>query len=163
MSVNITDDGRRTALAEPEWFPRPDGLERAVVFQPGYSHDQTGDPKRDYGQHGMEIIWYLRGPRGVAVFKLFAGWLPGLKGIPPSLADVYPIGADIGYHAPVPQYEGQEDYRRDDCTLLPGGTCYYDGSRLSAEGVATAFTEHGEPAVWAALEGQYEDIKEARP
>ena len=158
MSINITDDGRRTVIAGPEWFPRADGMERAVVFQPGFKHDRAGDPGRDYGQHGMEIIWYLRGPKGAAVFNLFAGWVPGVKGIPPALSEFYPTGSDLGYHALVPQYEGQEDYRRDDCTLMPGGTCYYDGSGLAAERVATAFIEHGEPAVWAALESRYEDI-----
>lgn len=164
--VNITPEGRRLVVAEPEWFPRPDGLERAVVFGPGYNSAQTGNPHADFGVHGMEIIWYLRGPLGVAQFMLYTDWIPGTlrpgHGLPPAGMSFpridYPMGADLGYHAPVPQWEGQEEYRRDDCRLLPGGTCYYDGSGMAAERVAKEFVLAGEPAVWAALEDRYADL-----
>ena len=74
MNINIKD-GRRTVIAGPEWVPHRDDLERAVVFQPGFSSERTGDPSRNYGVHGMEIRWYLRGPNGVTQFAMNAGWV----------------------------------------------------------------------------------------
>ncbi len=161
-SVNIRD-GRRTLVIEPEWFPRPDGLERAVVFQPGYNSGT-----REYGVHAMEVRWLLRGPNGAAQFLVYTGWTPGHlspgmglqpEGCPPMPARQYPTGADLGYHALVPQYEGHEDYGRLDCDVLPGGACYYDGSGLAADRLAKEFVTRGEPAVWAALEERYAGLK----
>jgi hypothetical protein len=157
--VNITSDGRRTVVAEFEWFPRPDGLERAVVFQPGYNG--TGV----HGVHGMEITWLLRGPKGGVQFKLFTDWIPGKRspghGLSPDGSydswDLFPMGVDLGYHARVPQYEGQEVYGRDDCEVT-GGRCYYDGSGMAAERLAKEFIVQGEPVIWAALEAEYQGL-----
>ena len=166
MSVNI-EDGCRTLIAPIEWFPRPDGLERAVVFQPGYNSGS-----REYGVHGMEIRWLLRGPNGAAQCVFFTDWTPGElkpghglppRGYPPLPRRQYPMGADLGYHALVPQYEGQENYARADCDVIPGGICYYDGSGMASELLAKEFTEHGEPVIWAALEAQYADLKVSTP
>ncbi len=167
MSVNITADGRRTASPEIEWFSRPDGMERAVIFRPGYNGDPDAPPSRNYGVHGMEIAWYLRGPKGVTQFVMFTRWVPGElspghglppDGYPPRPGDQYPDGANLGYHAPVPQYDG-DGYVRGDCAFLPGGRCYYDGSGLAAMDLAREFVEKGEAAVWAALEDRYRDLK----
>lgn len=155
MNINITKEGRRTNIAMPDWYPRPDGTERAVVFQPGYTAERTLDPRKDFGKHGMEITWYLRGPKGVTYFGLMAGWVPGEKGVPRRLADIFPSGVGMGYHSPTPQFEGQP---RAVCTLLPGGFCYCDSSGLAAHDLIPVFIVHGEPAVWAALEGRYEDL-----
>lgn len=136
-----------------EWYPRPDGTERAVIFVPGYVDTE---PHR-YGKQGMEIRWVLRGPKGATQFVMYTDWLPGQKGGDPRTADMFPIAADLGYHARVPQFEGQEDYARDDCDIL-GGRCYYDGSGLRAEPVMTEFIRNGETAIWAALEAEYERL-----
>jgi hypothetical protein len=163
MSINITADGKRTVTAKPEWFPRPDGLERAVVFQPGYSGDRTADPRHSYGVHGMEITWFLRGPAGAVQFQIFTNWVPGElspgHGLPPAGRrferlpfEHYPMGTDLGYHSPVPHYEEQPG--RDDCHIL-AGRCYYDGSGLAADRLVKEFVVKGEPAVWAELESYY--------
>jgi hypothetical protein len=142
-AINITEDGRRTVTAEIEWFPRPDGLERAVVFQPGYSGKRTADPRKNYGVHGMEITWFLRGPKGGIQFKVYTNWVPGPlspgHGLPPAGMvfprqefDHYPMGADLGYHARVSQWDGDAEWcRREDCEIT-GGVCYYDGSGCMA-------------------------------
>lgn len=66
-----------------------------------------------------------------------------------------PQPADLGYHSPVPMYEGQT--KRDDCQYLPGGTCYYDGSSLAAESVFNILVEQGSEGVWKHLEEVYND------
>jgi hypothetical protein len=154
MSINI-ENGRRTLVAKPEWFPRPDGTERAVIFQPGYSSDRTGNPRTDYGKHGMEIRWLLRGPNGVTQFAIGAGWVPGEKGISPRVASCYPMGVDLGYHDYQPHYEDQPSM---ECDLLEGGMCFYDSSGLNADRVMEQFIIHGEPVVWAELEEYYRDL-----
>jgi hypothetical protein len=163
--VNIGENGRRAAIAEIEWFPRPDGLERATLFQPGYNGDPSAPSAKNYGVHGMEITWLLRGPKGGVQFKLFTDWIPGERspghGLSPdgtyTAWDMFPMGADLGYHARVPQYDGQEDYARDGCEVT-GGRCYYDGSGLRAESLAKEFVVHGEPVIWRALEDEYEAL-----
>jgi len=167
VSVNITAEGRRLVTPELEWFPRPDGTERAVVFIPGYNGDPDAPPARNYGVHGMEIWWYLRGPRGAAHFGIFTEWTPGeLRpghgrsplGYPVREASQYPSGADLGYHARVPQWDGQEIYARKECGII-GGRCYCDGSGLQADSLAREFTQYGESVIWAALEAEYATLK----
>ena len=171
MGVNITAEGRRTMVPEIEWLPRPDGTERAIAFIPGYNGDRTRDANKDFGVHGMEIWWYLRGPRGAAHFGVFTDWIPGKLypghgrmpvGMQEMPASQYPNGADLGYHARVPQWDGQEAYGRDDCTVIDG-RCYGDGSGLRADALAKTFTELGEPAIWAALELEYLNLSTEAP
>jgi hypothetical protein len=144
---------KRTHFAEPVFYPAGD-YERAVLFQPGYRTD-----RKTYGKHGMDITWYLRGPRGVTQFAMSTGWVPGQSGIEPSISDCYPMATDLGYHALCPQYEGQEQYGRTDCHVLPEDvTCYYDGSGLNAEPVLTRFLVEGEPAIWRALAEYHDEL-----
>jgi hypothetical protein len=164
MSVNITSDGKRTVVAEIEWLPRPDGLERAIVFQPGYNGDRTDNPRHDYGVHGMEITWYLRGPKGAVQVQFFTDWIPGPvypgHGLSPSgfkeTWSPQPTAAGLTYHCRVPQYEGQRPCR-DECPII-GGLCYSDTGYSASDPIAEAFVIHGEPAVWAALEVRYQEL-----
>jgi hypothetical protein len=140
-----------TVLA-PAWAPADDNFERAVVFESGWN-DRGGQ----YGVHGMEIRFLLRGPKGVAQFVMNAGWIPGEKGISPRLADYFPSGSDLGYHAHVPQYDGAME-GRSECPYLDGKPCFYDGSGLQAEPVLTDFIQRGEVAVWEALRERHDDL-----
>lgn len=133
---------KRTVTAEPIWYTAGDA-ERAVVFQPGYRTD-----RKSYGQHGMEVGWFLRGPRGVTQFKMFTGWVPGLSRDQHEVTA--PMGADVGYHALCPQYEGHYEMGGA-CSILGGKACYYDGSGLAAEDLLRRFLIEGEPAVWQTL------------
>lgn len=166
-------DGRRTWVAPIEWFPHPDGLERATVFQPGFNSKPTVDPRKDYGVSGMEITWYLRGPKGAIQFQLYTDWTPGRvypgHGLMPDLScghyrksldgeweSMYPMGAELGYHARNPQFPDQGPLT-DECRIL-GGTCYYDGSVMAAHDLAKRFVVHGEPVIWAVLEDRYREL-----
>lgn len=141
------------------WSPRPDGLEESVQFAPGYNCPERGP--QSHGVHGMEIHWNLRGPAGAVWLAMFTGWTPGElypgHGLPPSgrIADrsLYPDGAGLGYHARVPQYEGQEAWR-DECGVI-GGLCYYDVWLSGADEPVGRFAAEGEQVIWDALEGRY--------
>lgn len=152
---------------------RDDGMEESVQFVRGYNCEARGP--RSHGVHGMEIWWYLRGPLGGAQFRLSTDWIPGQlspgHGLSPDgtcgcmhrslvtgrLEQYWPSGADVGYHARVPQWEEQEPIH-DDCPVI-GGVCYYDGSGMRAHHLAREFVELGEHVIWAELEKVYADIR----
>lgn len=89
------------------------GFERWLVFKPAFDH--IDDPKKkQYGQHCMEIQFYLIGEKGAVHFILMSGMMKKkslermkIKGT----LDILPImqmGVDVGYHSPTPQFKGQE-------------------------------------------------------
>ncbi len=155
------------------WSPRPDGLEESVQFTPGYNCPVGS--MQGHGVHGMEICWYLRGPNGGAQFRIYTDWTPGPvrpgHGIAPDGSSNrydrspvtgeweprYPMGADVGYHARVPQWEGDKPIS-DDCPVI-GGVCYYDGSGMRADKLVREFIPHGEEVIWHELEDVYRSIR----
>jgi hypothetical protein len=146
----VTPDGATAPVSAPthavvQWYPGADGFERAVVFEPGWN-DHGGR----YGVHGMRIQFLLRGPKGVTLFLMGTGWVPGDKGVDGRVADLFPFASDVGYHAHVPQYEGAMG-GRSACEYLDGVPCFYDGSGLSAEPIMADFIRRGDVAVWEAL------------
>lgn len=150
------------------WARLDDGFEQAVQFIPGYNCPEPGG--RGHGVHGMKIRWYLRGPNGAAQFLLFSNWIPGElrpgHGLPPSGSPVsehvdsllrFPMGADVGYHARVRQYDDQE-LMSGTCHVIDG-PCYYDGSGLAGYELGKRFIVDGEPAIWQALRDWYGRIE----
>lgn len=69
---------------------------------------RSPDPKTNYGIHGLDVWFILKGPKGATQFAV--------------------TGFDVGYHSLEPQYEGQT---KMECTMF--GECYYDGSSLRAD------------------------------
>lgn len=65
--------------------------------------------------------------------------------------ELYPV--DVGYHSPVPTYEGQKVFS-EDCGII-GGRCYYDGTSLGAEELLSRLSANGVDAVWDELEQWY--------
>jgi len=147
--------------ARVRWTPRPDGCEESVQFRPGYNCPDA----HGHGVHGMEIRWYLRGPRGAVWLRMSTDWIPGElrpgHGLPPSglIADRVssPDGRGTGYHARVPQYEGQE-IESGNCDLI-GVPCYCDANYGGADEPVERFVAEGERAIWDALESAYADLK----
>lgn len=133
---------------DPVWYAAGDA-ERAVVFEPGY--DSGG---YDYGVHGMNIRWLLRGPLGVTQFLVFTSWIPGQVDVP-NLNDrtFGPMGADLGYHA----RNRNADYQTpsDSCEYLNGDPCFYDGSGLQAQELLQKFVVLGETVIWETLQDRY--------
>ena|SRR3990167_2678637 len=126
-------------------------MKKTVEFLPAWDK-RSADPKENYGIHGAEMIWYLKGKCGVIQFRVMLNWyLPQNENdIPDPCRKAIP--ADIGYHSPTPQYEYQMPYK---CDLLPEGQCYYDGSTLHAEKIFNILVAEGGEAVWKKLEEIY--------
>lgn len=125
---------------------REDVFRREITFSAAYDKRHP-DPSKNYGLHGVNMRWLLIGPKGAIQFLVFTGWqLPGID-------DTDPMAADIGYHSPVPMYEGQKPMGK--CDVLAEGDCYYDGSPLNAEPVFELLRTGGSDAVWARMEEEY--------
>lgn len=148
------------------WAPHPgrEDLEQAVHFTVGYI-DPTNGP-RSIGRHGMNLRFLLKGPKGVTQFLVYTNWMPDPDHIlPESLGKrgyfdlMAPMGADVGYHAYAPQWEGQEGSgtRFSECDVL-GVQCFYDGSGLRATELLRKFVVDGTPAVWSELESYYDSL-----
>lgn len=74
----------------------------------------------------FRLTYYCVGPQGATQFALRLRVGPAVHEY-----DRLVEAMDLGYHAPSPQYDGQD--RMDACHLLPDGHCYYDGSGLNAD------------------------------
>jgi hypothetical protein len=144
-------------------------LQRELIVYPAYDRRSEG-----YGQHCVDMLWLVKGELGVIQFRLFTGWSAAVIGKPDldwsdlhaTLPRMYettekvwpPMPADIGYHSPVPKYEGQEPMGK--CDLLPQGFCYYDGSGLNADRYFSILVHEGGEALWKALEQYYAELFE---
>jgi hypothetical protein len=135
-------------------------FEKIITFSAAYDK-RDPNPSKNYGIHGVEIRFVLKGKAGATQFVVYTDWyLPHVQReffLKPlarlSFLVLKPSGADIGYHSPTPQYEGQT--KRDKCEYLNGRSCYYDGSGLSADEFIPKFLAGGSDAVWKMLEKEY--------
>lgn len=122
-------------------------------------------PSKNYGIHGLDVWFILKGPKGATQYMFNAGiYLPHVEEeYLRRNIDLFSYkdcgkfsGYDVGYHAKEPQFEGQQPH--GDCDIL-GGQCYYDGSGLfAAEKTKEFFSIRGEsiePHIWKFLEEQY--------
>ena len=66
-----------------------------------------------------------------------------------------PMAADLGYHSPVPMYDGQSPLL-ETCEYLDGKPCYYDGSTLYADKIFNeVFLPEGSDGLWKRMEAEY--------
>lgn len=148
-------------MSEPSQLARETAFKREIVFRPAWDK-RSNDPKKNYGIHGVEMLWLLKGPNGVIQWLVYTNWhldhvereLDGKSsGRFPHLS-CHPQPADLGYHSPVKMYDGQEVMTQS-CEHLGGKPCYYDGSGLNAVPIFTLLKEQGSEAVWRELEAYY--------
>ena len=139
-------------------------MERIIRFTPAWDK-RSDDPKKNYGVHGVELGFYLKGEKGTVQFKIFTNWFQPhvakeFKHRDWDFDDLWcpfkPLPADLGYHSPVPMYEDHHAVG-ENCEWT-GGVCYYDGSSLAAEKIFEILTESGDEGVWKALEDYYAEI-----
>lgn len=89
---------------------------------------RTDNPSTNYGIHGLDVYFILLKDNCAVQFLLsFASYLSSVK---TSYSGGEIKAFDLGYHSPKPMYEGQPS---NECHLLEGGICYYDGSCLNAD------------------------------
>jgi hypothetical protein len=136
----------------------PNGFRRRIYLNGAFDRRHP-DPSKNYGIHGMDLRFVLLGPKGAVQFVCYTGMqLPSVREElwRKRRTEQYdlgaPMGADIGYHAIEPQYEGQSQM---DCEYTGTGKCYYDGTSLGAEGFMPTFLAGGDEAVWTMLEDRY--------
>lgn len=135
---------------------------RRVTEMSGAWDKRHKNPAKNYGIHGMELRFVLTGPAGAVQFVVYtqihldivARELWAKRDQPYAYETSRPMGADIGYHSPVPMYEGQT-VQQDSCEYLDGRPCYYDGSGLRADEFMPEFLAGGSNAVWAMLGREY--------
>lgn len=135
--------------------------EKLIQFLPGFDKRHP-DPTKNYGIKGMEIKFVLKGEKGATQFVIYTDWYPTevqkeyfYKGLDRKYFSVRPMGADIGYHSPIPMFEDQKPII-ESCEYIDGKPCYYDGSGLAAEKLVPLFLEMGVDVVWNKLEEDYE-------
>ena len=137
-------------------------MEKLIECGPGYDK-RDPNPSKDYGICGMHIRFVLIGDKGATQFVIFTDWYPpdtqqrlfdeAQPGM--SFFSMKPMGADVGYHSPVSQYDGQEPID-DECPYLDGKPCHYDGSGLAADALVKVFLVEGVDAVWDELQDEYD-------
>lgn len=152
------------------------GFERIVTIRPAFDGRNGSDPKwrtpgmkpddgtpnTDYGIHGCELCFVLKGPLGATQFIVYTDWfLPHVQEESSRRSfrfdRIQPQVADVGYHSPKPMYDGQTVIHGE-CPYLDGRPCYYDGSGLRAdEWVRDILLPKGSDGVWAALEEDYRE------
>lgn len=147
-------------------------MEKIITFSPAFDK-RNSEPNKNYGIHGVDLRMILKGDNGAVQFILYTSWqLPHVakelenkilreavtgKFNEYSLSIFHPLPADLGYHSPTPQYEGQS-IASESCEYCGGKPCYYDGSGLNAERVYKVLLEEGSEGVWRELEDYYNNI-----
>lgn len=140
-------------------------LNRKIVFAPAWDK-RSNDPHKNYGIHSAEMRWFVFNDKGAVQFIVYTNWhLPHVQAeldnkpksdkFPHLLC--HPQPADVGYHSPVPQYDGQTA-ASSNCEFLGGKPCYYDGSGLQAIDIFNTLVAEGSEAVWKELERRHEDL-----
>lgn len=129
-------------------------LEREVLVTPAYD-------KRDNGKGACLIYFYLKGSKGAVQFQICTDWyLPHNQRedrdwwakYNAKFDTIQPQGWDVGYHSLEPQHEDQTSMN---CTVVPGGKCYYGGSSWMADEWVKGFLEGGTEWLWPKLEEYY--------
>lgn len=115
------------------------------------------DPKKNYGIHATDIWFILKGPKGAVQYGVtLPCYLPHIEKTDPYMDEIH--GFDVGYHSPVPMYEGQSSSK---CEHTSTGTCYYDGSSLRADDwtkdIFSTIGRHPDEILWEKLEQEYKE------
>ncbi len=134
-------------------------LEKILETVPAYDKRHK-DPKKNYGIHGVELKFILKGRKGAVQFVISTGWhLPHvLKESSRGGLNTYVMPFDLGYHSYKPLYDGQ--FKTEKCSYLNNKPCYYDGSVLNAEEPYKILASQGINALWKYLEKYYNSVFE---
>lgn len=135
------------------------GFRRTLQVSPPYDK-RHADPTKNYGIHGLEFRYFLGKNNRAIQFVVYTPiYLPAVADELFELGRSLKYntfrcqGADVGYHSPMPQYDGQ-GCMDDNCTHT-GGPCYYDGSGLRAEEWMVDWFAGGSDAIWPKMEQEW--------
>lgn len=113
---------------------------------------------RKYGQHGMEIGYYVKGPLGGVSILQFTPWcVPKNKSINYASAlnhnkFMAPELVSVNIHSKTPMHENQTP--TEDCKLT-GGDCYCDSSFLYAADWTEGFIHGGSEWLFSKMKDYY--------
>lgn len=136
-------------------------FERIVRVKPAF--DKRYDyPKKNYGVSSVLILFFLKGEMGAIQFVINTNWfvptarehLRQFEHIQRTSLIMKPQGWDVGYHSPKPMYEGHTSMDQE-CDLVEGGKCYYEGTTLYAEEWIEDFVAGGTEWLWPRMEEEY--------
>ena len=150
-------------------------FERIVEFSPAFDRRHS-DPAQNYGIGGVQIRFVLKGPVGAVQFVVSTHWyLPHIQRekrawqfeFATRYDEIDPQGRHLGYHAdsqhPIRDWHSDRPQTADEwltpsreCSYVPSGRCFYDGSVLAAERLVTVLLEEGGDGVWQELEQYYD-------
>ena len=134
------------------------GYVRSLTLVPPFDKRHS-NPNKNYGIGGINLRCELIKNCRAVQFVAFLGiHLPHVtEELWHNSKSIYNpfsgMDADVGYHSPTAQYEGQKPLQ-DDCPITKG-LCYYDGSGLRAEKWYKIFLEEGIDKIWEMLEIEY--------
>lgn len=136
-------------------------MEREVSFRAAYDK-RDPDPNKNYGVHGVDIFFVLRGEQGAITFCLFTDWvLPHVArwwesiGATRFCDPFVPQTGGLTFHSASPHPDGSGP---NECNWLPGGRCYQRmSSTIHEREVADRLIREGGEGVWAAMEGWYKE------
>ena len=144
-------------------------LKRTFEIIPGYDYRDNPE-KIQYGQHCMNMRFFVSGELGVVQFVLSTGWYPEMIAKPTAdwqeLLRVIdsgmnaPMAVDLDYHSPVARYEDQRSM--GPCVYLDGKDCFYDGSSLNGYKLLSLMIHEGGEAMWKELEDYYKSTFERK-
>ena len=132
---------------------RVGGFDRILTMRPAFDKRNVV-PSKNFGVHGVEMIFTLRGTRGATYWVFFTNMnLPHVMKEHQRDGYVHTYrGAELGYHSPVRVHEYQEERP---CTVLPGGKCFSDCSFVNSDRLVPIFLGEGPDAVWRELHSEY--------
>ena len=145
-------------------------FKKEIIFRPAWDKTNS-EPSKNYGVHGVDIVFALKGNKGAVTFVIFTNWqLPhiekmeetGIISKPENYRLTRPTGADISYHS---HKKIKYSYKRNNCEFLNGKKCWNDGSCLDAEEIFGKLVKEGTDGVWKELEKKYKNTfeKEDKP
>ena len=127
--------------------------DKEVLFMKAFDK-RDDDPNKDYGIHGVDIHFTLRGTKGAVSFVVFTHWhLNQAMFSKINRAD----GAGMSTHIPATaeDIEDPDTYTVEDCYCIGGQDCY--GSTYhDTESTFQRLVEEGHDGVWEDMMQVYE-------
>jgi hypothetical protein len=131
-------------------------LDKIIEITPAFDNRST-NTRKNSGIHGVDMRFLIKGNNKAVQFLLFTNWhLPHVQEELSGRGLSGPMPADLGYHSPVPIYDGQLIMQEHCC--YTSGKCYYDGSSINAVRVFHRMLREGDIGLWNELEKYYYDI-----
>lgn len=132
-------------------------MKKKISFNPSWDKRNTV-PGKNYGVHGVEMIWTLTGSKGAIQWEVFTGWM--LKSLRNENPEYYGFesssvsGAFVAFHSKKPLHKG-DSVSQKKCEFLGNKPCYSNMSCMAADEILEILIEKGEDAVWLELEDYY--------